>query len=1073
MTKELISRTSGVTPWRRKLYRSPDEFWQDAESLHYAYVVYRTLKGDYAHAFKPDAVLYVGKFPAAYMRTVTTESVREQDVRVWQRFLWNQSVVPLLIIRSRKQIRVYTAYTQPRERDSTDRIEPILDVLADAIELDQLYTAIEAGSIYEVKPDAFNHSRAVDHYLVANLNAAAHQLAATQSGGINPENLKFVHEFLTRLLFVCYLIERGMVKGKHFDKPVLNKLAAASEGNAGYSLRHLFDDLTTPSQKRDALCCIFSYVRKHFNGSLFSERIASKTRVTDDFIGVLDRFLHAHDFGTGQLTLDFWAYDFSVIPIETISAVYQSFLGAQGEIEELSEDIDSRRSKGAYYTPPHLADLVIDMALEGIEKPLHKLKVFDPSCGSGVFLVTLFARMAKSLRRVRNHLHEGLSIDWARELLGLLSRLYGLDVNSTACHITCFSLYLALLEELSPMDIEYLHSHDEKLPPLRADGTAGSWNTIYTGNFFDPKLAINERKFDVVVGNPPWVSRGNQEDTHFLKWRDEDPEVYGPDKQIAHGFMWKALEYLDDSGVACFLLPASVLLNSHANKFQSEWFQSVTVERVVNLSDLRFVLFPGAIHPCVGIRFRPMPPHIEMKIPYEAPKVDRRSQQGGPVYIREEDTTNIRTGNILDAAKEGAASVIWKSHFWGTWRDQRLLARLNDLPRLNAYVGTARKSRRFMKGQGFQPFNPKPNSDVDKIREKKRPEKPWWTPSMLYLNARNVHDLVVVSEDCKRIGDRFQLLLFPRDPRLFDGPKVLTSQGSRDMKVAFCGHRVVFQDALQTITGREEDEEDEDLLRFLTAVIKSEVAQYYLFHTSANWGTERDKVHFHELLSLPFFLPEDSASAEASRKIVQETSRIIKDFENRLQSGDWMDRNEEAARIRREALNPLVREYYDIDRYEAMVIEDTLHLAKESSTPGENTRSIPTLAEAQEKDCRVYAVTLCEMLNSFGRTSGFKVRPNVLLGDPHSIVHVCLVNKGPLDVSVSRSGQELAATLRRIGTLLESQEGQFVFCQNLKVFDADSLYVLKPMQMRFWSRTAALNDADEIAGAIVNWRGSH
>jgi hypothetical protein len=186
-----------------------------------------------------------------------------------------------------------------------------------------------------------------------------------------------------------------------------------------------------------------------------------------------------------------------------------------------------------------------------------------------------------------------------------------------------------------------------------------------------------------------------------------------------------------------------------------------------------------------------------------------------------------------------------------------------------------------------------------------------------------------------------------------------------------------------------------------------------------------------------------------------------------------MDRLDEAARIRREALNPLVREYYDIDRYEAMVIEDTLHLAKESSTPGENTRNIPTLAEARERECRVYATTLCEMLNNFGRTSGFKVKPSVFLGDPYSIVHMRLVNKGPLDVSVSRSGQELGATLRRIGTLLEREQGQFVFCQNLKVFDGNSLYILKPMQMRFWSRTVALNDADEIAGVIINWRESH
>jgi hypothetical protein len=1031
--------------------------------------MYRTLRGDYARTFKPDALLYVGKFPAAYMKTVTTETVCEQDIRVWQRFLWNQSVVPLLIVRSRKEIRVYTAYTEPRERNSEERVEPILEYVADAIELDQLYTAIEAGTIYEMRPQAFNRSGAVDHYLVKNLNGAAHQLAEAQSGGITPENIEFAHQFLTRLLFVCYLIERGMVKGKHFDEPSLKRLEPASEKSDGYSLCHLFNDLTTAAEKRDALYHIFSYVRSHFNGSLFAEGIASeRTRIDDRSIAVIDYFLHGHDFETGQPMLGFWAYDFRVIPIETISAVYQSFLGAQGEVEELSEDVGSPRSSGAYYTPPHLADLTVDMVLDGVRKPLHDLKVLDPACGSGVFLVTFFARMAKSLRRARNHLNEGPSIDWARRLIKLFGRLYGLDVNSTACHITCFSLYLALLEELSPMDVEYLHNHGERLPPLRADGAANSLNTVHDGNFFDSRSSFVEKGFDIVVGNPPWVSRGNQEDTYFLEWQKEDPEVRGPDKQIAHGFMWRAREYLDESGIACFLLPATVLLNSHTNKFQAEWFRSVTVERIVNLSDLRFVLFPGSIHPCVGIRFRPKPPHAESKIPYEVPKVDRRSQQGGPIYIREEDTTNIGIGDILDAAKKGSASVIWKSHSWGTWRDQRLLLRLGDLPRLGEIAGEPEDNTRWKKGQGCQPYT---SNDKEKGQ---KAYTPWWDPSLKFVSAKEDMDLVVTPADFIPIPAEFRRLRRSPDRDLFERPKVLISQGSRDMKVAFCEASVLFRASLQSISGPSSGpSSDADLLRFLTAVIKSDVAQYYLFHTSANWGTERDKVHFHELLRLPFFLPEDSTSPEASRKIVQEASRIIKDFEDRLQSGDWMNRLDEAARIRREALNPLVREYYDIDRYEAMVIEDTLHLAKESSTPGKNTRSIPTLAEARERECRVYATTLCEMLNNFGRTSGFKVKSGVLLGDPYSIVHVRLVNRSSLGVSVSRSGQELGATLQRVGTLLERMEGQFVFCQNLKVFDGDSLYVLKPMQMRFWSRTTALNDADEIAGAIVNWRGSH
>jgi hypothetical protein len=81
-----------------------------------------------------------------------------------------------------------------------------------------------------------------------------------------------------------------------------------------------------------------------------------------------------------------------------------------------------------------------------------------------------------------------------------------------------------------------------------------------------------------------------------------------------------------------------------------------------------------------------------------------------------------------------------------------------------------------------------------------------------------------------------------------------------------------------------------------------------------------------------------------------------------------------------------------------------------------------------------------------------------------------LVNKISKDVLVSDAKNELASVIKRMESLLKEKKGPFVFCQNLKVFDGDSLYVLKPMQMRFWSRTAALNDADEIAGYILQIR---
>jgi len=1053
---QLIYGASSGTPWPRKIYRDAKTFWKDSKGLHYAYIVWRTLRGDHKRVFKPDAVFYVGRSPAAYLKTVKTGKISDADVRDWQRFLWNQAVVPMLIVKSRTEIHVYTAYTKPDQRESHERIKSVLETTSDALELDKLWNTIESGDIYQVSPEAFQRSQAVDSYLLGNLKAAARQLAETQPEGVTQKNLKFTHLFLIRLLFVCYLIERGMVKGKDFKDRSLQKLKKASEKADGYFLRDLFEYLKTYSKKRDALCRIFARVRQRFNGSLFPESVTKeKARYNEEFIEKLDLFLHAHNLQDSQLMLPFWAYDFSVIPIETISAVYEDFLGAQGEIKESSGDANSQRGSGAYYTPLHLAELTVDIALENTKKPIHEITALDPACGSGVFLVSLFGRMAESLRRSVGQTKSGPCIDWARKLRPKLHQLYGIDINSTACHITCFSLYLAFLEQLEPMDVEYLHKYNEKLPPLFA-GNSDSWDTIHHGNLFNPQLSLDKHDFDLVVGNPPWVSRGHQKDVFFLEWRKQNPDVHAPAKQIAHGFMWKAPEYLDPSGTACLLLPAPVLLNITTDKFQTEWLNAVSVERVVNLSDLRFILFPGADHPCIAIRFRRSSPDLSRNIRYECPKTDLRSKQSGPVYVREEDTTELRLKDILDATSNGDAALVWKTSYWASWRDRRLLMRLLDLPKLSTIAGPPNQGKPWMKGQGIQVTGDS--------------NQGWWHPSIPYIDSGLDCDLAIPLQalptaDQAGIPERVHR---PRDERLFKGPKVLLSKGSG--KAIFCSETILFRDTFTTITGRKESEQKH--LRFLTAVLGSGLAYYFLIHTNSNIGIYRPQVYPDEFLSMPFFLPQDAPDPVVAERIVNETSRVIAAFEKRMQGSGWFGHQNDSLRIRREVLEPLVRQYYDIDRYETMLIEDTLRLAAKSFHPKDTMRDVPTLRSPQQEHAKAYAQTLCEMLNNFGKGSKFRVKSRVILGRPYSVVRVSLASKAVASVSMSKASEELEEVFGRMESLLDNKEDRFVFCRNLKVFDGNNLYILKPMQMRFWSRTAALNDADEIAGAIIKFRGS-
>jgi DNA-binding protein H-NS len=223
---------------------------------------------------------------------------------------------------------------------------------------------------------------------------------------------------------------------------------------------------------------------------------------------------------------------------------------------------------------------------------------------------------------------------------------------------------------------------------------------------------------------------------------------------------------------------------------------------------------------------------------------------------------------------------------------------------------------------------------------------------------------------------------------------------------------------------------------------------------------------------MPFFLPKDAPDPRKAQNIVDEAAQKIKAFEQELKKEKWLEgqREDEAKKVRR-GLEQSIQDYYDIDEYEAMLIKDTLDLSIKSSTPGETTKDIPTLKNVSSEKCEIYTKTLCEMLNHFGEGSPFKVAGEVFRGTPYSVVQVSLAQKTGTTVKVSNASDKLKDIFKRMESLLKRKEGVFVFCQNLKVFDGDNLYILKPMQMRFWSRTAALNDADEIAGAIINAKG--
>src|SRR5262249_10487314 len=161
--------------------------------------------------------------------------------------------------------------------------------------------------------------------------------------------------------------------------------------------------------------------------------------------------------------------------------------------------------------------------------------------------------------------------------------------------------------------------------------------------------------------------------------------------------------------------------------------------------------------------------------------------------------------------QNGAVPTPWKVRFWATPRDEKLLDRLSDLPRLAEITRQPREKarKRWVAAQGFIP-------EKDDVRREKSKQRPW-PPERLFIEATNKDPVLFGrASACSRLEGRFPWLYrLPQATEIFDAPHVLVTKG---LRATYCYFSVVFRHALQGIHGPEEDRE---LLQFLAAYLRS------------------------------------------------------------------------------------------------------------------------------------------------------------------------------------------------------------------------------------------------------------
>lgn len=972
-------------------------------------------------------VLCVDERPAVYLCAGTRFTPQQKRER--HRFVWNQGLVPLLIFLTPDQVEVYSAVKKPEKDSPTGQLfdEDLssliksLDNVAETLEAARLVRSIETGQFFQDNAGFFPPNETVDRCLVENL---VHTTRKLKDAGWD---LPQAHALLGRALFVSFLQERKFIKPHYYP-----------DGTA--SLLDILDSPTVERAKHQLYREFFPRLKREFNGTMFDDALAKEEReVRKVHLDILRDFLSGHDMESGQMTLGFWAYDFRFIPVETISAIYEEFMK--------DADLKRQQNEGAYYTPRHLAETTLHVALEDRYDEAETWRVLDPACGSGVFLVAMFNLLSERwLRRNSNRRQKTK----AQALLDILqNQICGVDVNPDACRITAFSLYLALFEKLKPMDVDdfkAIVSQGPFLPPLLwSEGEPISRPVVLHGNFLKDSFRL-EGGFDLIIGNPPWGSWGKE--------------------QIALRFVMRSSDFLRDGAIGCLLLPSAILVNRNGT-LDGEWFRKMTVEKIVQLADFRFVLFKST-HPCFILRYVKATPSLEHTVAYETPKLNRFDRRQGVIVVERDDQKLVPQHDLLEAALQGRLQSLWSRKFWGTPRDETFLRRLDFYQRLSQ---SAHK-RKWSGGVGCEPYYPGVSGGDP------QPLTPWKLSDRFLPNRTEFPRLVLQEQDFSALKKGLETTLHRRrrvkasleylrrkpDERVFTPPMVIYSKGFT--KIAFCDYdgKVRFFDGLRSITG---ERGDANLLRFLAAVISSRLFKYIAFHSGSNSGIARDQIHLYESLAFPFPLPDDELAASNAEGIICDAASIVKELERAGKSASRTKREDLAANAK-EHLERLVEAYFSVTDTERILIDDTLDISQPSIHRTNLDSAIPSLAFPEDVSRRRYADTLCDVLNRRARKQGIKISAEARVSKALNLILLTVLFSDERKAYREVGGEEeLWQALSRVDTEARNNNLSFSYLRGFSYFDPDRLHMLKPATMRNWCRTAALNDSDAIFEHLV------
>lgn len=565
-------------------------------------------------------------------------------------YAWSTKEVYFVILTDFEEFRLYDASLKPNPKFPNEGL--ILDLkYTDYIEnIKRLYELskerIEQGSLEALLPKDTKSKRLripPDKSFLEDLTVWRTELAKDVHKQ-NPEfDVRLLNEVVQRLLDRIVFIRIAEDRKIRPDRELWEIVAQwKEEGKRKPIMSHLKD--------------LFKEVNDDLNGDIFKPHACEKAEVDSALLADIIESLY---FPKSR-------YRFDAIGVELLGSIYERYLGSTIRVTpqrvKVEEKPEVRKAGGVYYTPKYIVDYIVKNTVGKIvegktPKQIEKIKILDPACGSGSFLLGAYQYLIDyHLKYYREHpkeaqtLHlfpywkispEELSLPIHEKARILRNNIFGVDIDPQAVEITMMSLYLKALEgergllpkkqHLLPSlsnnikcgnsligydifeDSPLLKGERGLLPSPLMGGDEGEgeirsrinpfdWNskTAGFGEIMHPSQSPiakggSKEGFDVVIGNPPYVRQ--EMIGEFKDYFKNHYEVFQGTADLYAYFIEKGVSLLNKNGIFSYIV-ANKWMRANYGEPLRRWLKKQRIEEITDFGDLP-VFETATTYPCI------------------------------------------------------------------------------------------------------------------------------------------------------------------------------------------------------------------------------------------------------------------------------------------------------------------------------------------------------------------------------------------------------------------------------------------------------------------------------------------